>query len=60
MKNYAFLFWAYTVVWLALASYVLLLGAKLRRAARRLDGLERTLGGGAGTAASQKSKSSSS
>ena len=43
LKSYAFLFWAYNVIWLALAAYVLFLLLRLRRTSRRLDGLERAL-----------------
>ena len=43
MKSYAFLFWAYNVIWLALAGYLLLVILRLGRIARRLDGVERAL-----------------
>lgn len=41
MRSYAFLFWAYNVVWLLLAGYLLYLFVKLRRLERRLQGMER-------------------
>ena len=40
MESYAFLFWAYNVVWLGLAGYLLLLFLRMRRLDRRLDGME--------------------
>jgi CcmD family protein len=43
MKSYAFLFWAYNVIWIALAAYVLYLLARLRRVDRRLGGVESAL-----------------
>ncbi len=45
MRSYAFLFWAYTVIWLALAGYLLLLLVRLARVRRRLEAVERALGG---------------
>jgi CcmD family protein len=43
MKSYAFLFWAYNVIWLALAGYLLRVVLRLGQVARRLDGIERVL-----------------
>ncbi len=43
MKSYAFLFWAYTVIWIGLAAYIALLIARLRRAAARLERAEAEL-----------------
>lgn len=43
MKSYWFLFWAYNVVWLILAGYVLYLVLRLKRVDRRLDGVEREI-----------------
>jgi len=43
LKSYAFLFWAYNVIWIGLAGYVALLFARMRRVDRRLAGLEREL-----------------
>lgn len=43
MTTYPFLFWAYNVIWLSLGAYLLFVGARLRRAERRLAGLERHL-----------------
>lgn len=40
MKNYGFLFWAYAVIWLGLAAYLLFLGIRLRRVSERLERLE--------------------
>ena len=43
MKSYAFLFWAYNVIWLGLAVYLLLLMTRLKRIQRRVEGLERVV-----------------
>jgi len=43
MKSYAFLFWAYNIIWLGIATYLLLLFLRIRRVDRRLDGVEREL-----------------
>jgi CcmD family protein len=43
LKSYAFLFWAYNVIWVALAGYVLFVLLRLGRVGRRLDGVERAL-----------------
>ena len=43
MKSYAFLFWAYNVVWAGIAAYVLWLFVRMRQVGRRLDALERAL-----------------
>jgi CcmD family protein len=43
MKSYAFLFWAYNVVWAGLVLYVLFVAGRLSRASRRLDQLERRI-----------------
>lgn len=43
MKGYAFLFWAYTIVWLGIVAYVGFLGARLRSVGARIGRLERTL-----------------
>jgi CcmD family protein len=43
LKSYAFLFWAYNVIWLALAGYLLFLLLRVGRIGRRLDGVERAL-----------------
>jgi CcmD family protein len=40
LKSYAFLFWAYNVVWAGIAVYLLLLFSRLRRVQRRLEDLE--------------------
>ena len=44
MKSYAFLLWAYNVVWIGIAGYLLCLGLRLRRIDRRLENLERESG----------------
>ena len=41
VKSYAFLFWAYNIVWAAIAGYLLLTFLKVRKLDRRLDLLER-------------------
>ena len=43
MKSYAFLFWAYNVIWLGLAGFLLFLIMRIRHMDRRLDGVERSL-----------------
>ena len=42
MKSYAFLFWAYNLVWLALAGYLLFTHLRVRKLDRRLDLLEKS------------------
>jgi len=46
MKNYAFLFWGYLVVWLGLTAYFVSIGRRLSRVAHRLDALEARTGRG--------------
>ena len=41
MKSYAFLFWAYNVIWVGLAGYLLFVIVRLARLDRRLARLER-------------------
>jgi CcmD family protein len=41
----SFLFWAYNVVWIAIAAYVAFLMVRLGRVRDRLDRLERRLAG---------------
>ncbi len=48
MKSYAFLFWAYNTIWLALAGYLLLLAMRLGRTERRLQALEDAAGARSG------------
>jgi CcmD family protein len=43
LKSYAFLFWAYNVIWLALAAYLLFVILRIGRVARRIDAVERAL-----------------
>jgi CcmD family protein len=41
LKSYGFLFWAYNVIWIGLAGWLLFVVLRLRRAERRLDALDR-------------------
>ena len=43
MKSYAFLFWAYNVVWIGIAGYVLWMILRLGRLDARLRGVEQEL-----------------
>jgi hypothetical protein len=43
VKSYAFLFWAYNVIWLVLALYLFSMMLRLRRLGDRLARLEREL-----------------
>ena len=43
MKSYAFLFWAYNVIWIGLVLYVALLVTRLKRVDRKLAEVEREL-----------------
>jgi len=43
VKSYWFLFWAYNVVWLAIAGYIAYLLLRLRRVGQRLERLERKI-----------------
>ena len=43
MKSYDFLFWAYNVIWLVIAGYLLLMVMRMRRIDDRLGRLEREL-----------------
>ena len=43
MKNYAFLFWAYLVIWLGLAGFLLGSLIRIRRLGERLARVERAL-----------------
>jgi len=45
-KGYDFLFWAYNVVWIAIAAYVAFVMVRLGRVRDRLDRLERRLAAG--------------
>lgn len=42
-KGYDFLFWAYNVIWIAIAGYVVFLMVRLGRVRDRLDRLEKRL-----------------
>ena len=44
MKNLEFLFWAYNIIWVGIAGYMLFVFLRTRRLDRRLEGLERELG----------------
>jgi hypothetical protein len=43
LKSYSFLFWAYNVIWLLLAGFLLFVLVRLGRVGRRLDAVERAL-----------------
>jgi len=43
VKSYAFLFWAYNVIWIGIAGYVWLVFARVRRLDRQLTELESEL-----------------
>ncbi len=45
-KGYNFLFWAYNIIWIAIAGYVTFLLVRLRRVRDRIDRLERRLAEG--------------
>lgn len=40
MKSFAFLFWAYNVIWIGIAAYIWLTYSRLRRTDRRVEKLE--------------------
>ncbi len=44
-RGYDFLFWAYNVIWIAIAAYGVFLTVRLARVGRRLDRLEKRLEG---------------
>lgn len=48
MKSYDFLFWAYNVIWLVIAGYLLLMMVRMKRLDKRLGRLERELDRDAG------------
>jgi len=43
VKSYAFLFWAYNVIWLGIATYLLFVFLRVRHLDRRLENLTREL-----------------
>ena len=43
MRSYDFLFWAYNIIWAAIAGYILMTFLRVRRVETRLDGLEREM-----------------
>ncbi len=45
-KGYGFLFWAYNIVWIAIAGYITFLVVRLARLRDRIERLERKLAGG--------------
>ncbi len=45
-KGYDFLFWAYNIIWLAIAGYVTFLLVRLSRVRDRIDRIERKLAAG--------------
>ena len=49
MKNLNYLFWAYTLIWVALAGYVLSLSIRLRSMASQLRRLKSRLPGNEGS-----------
>ena len=54
MKNYAFLFWGYLVVWAGLVLYFVSLGRRLGNVAHRLDSLESSTRGDGGRRATRQ------
>lgn len=50
MRGYSFLAWAYNLVWIGLAAYLVFLFVRLRGVTRKLDRLERRAGGSAAAA----------
>lgn len=43
MRSYDFLFWAYNIIWLAVAGYILMTFLRVRRVETRIDALEREM-----------------
>jgi CcmD family protein len=43
MKSYAFLFWAYNVIWLSLAVYIAFVMARIGKVSKRIEAMERAL-----------------
>jgi CcmD family protein len=43
LKSYEFLFWAYNVIWIVIAGYLLAMVLRMRRIDERLGRLEREL-----------------
>lgn len=43
IKNFDFLFWAYNIIWLGIAGFLLLMVLRMRGLDRRLDRVEREL-----------------
>ncbi len=56
-KGYEFLFWAYNVVWIAIAGYIAFLVVRLGQVSGRLEKIERKLAA-TGPAAGRKSSGS--
>ena len=53
MRGYSFLAWAYNLVWIGLAAYLLFLFVRLRNVTRRLDRLEDRAAGSGGSSSSR-------
>ncbi len=45
-KGYSFLFWAYNIIWIAIAAYITFLLVRLGKLRDRIERLERRLAGG--------------
>ena len=43
MKSYSFLFWAYNVIWLVIAGYMMLMMTRMKRIDQRLGRIEKEL-----------------
>jgi CcmD family protein len=43
LKSYDFLFWAYNVIWLVIAGYLLMMVTRMKRIDQRLGRVEREL-----------------
>lgn len=43
MRSYDFLFWAYNIIWLAVAGYILMTFLRVRRVETRITALEREM-----------------
>jgi CcmD family protein len=52
MRGYSFLAWAYNLVWIGIAAYLLFLFVRLRSVTRKLDRLEDRAAGSGGPSSS--------
>jgi len=43
-QHFPYLFWAYNIIWLLIAGYLVSLGVRQRRVEREIERLRRTLG----------------